>query len=158
MNIFLLDWDVPTCAKYHCDKHVVKMILESTQMLSSVNTKYESDLAPYKPVHQKHPCTLLACETVVNYNHLLYLSKELCKEYTYRYGKVHKCQNVIAKIGQPPVKLTTRGNTAPAQAMPDIYKNTDPIQAYREYYLHEKQRFAVWKNRPIPSFMTMSTV
>ena len=158
MNIFLLDWDVPTCAKYHCDKHVVKMILESTQMLSSVNTKYESDLAPYKPVHQKHPCTLWAGEPVDNYNHLLYLAKELCKEYTYRYGKVHKCQNVIAKIGQPPVKLTTRGNTAPAQAMPDIYKNTDPIQAYRDYYLHEKQRFAVWKNRPIPSFMTMSTV
>jgi len=158
MNIFLLDWDVPTCAKYHCDKHVVKMILESTQMLSSVHTKYESDQAPYKPVHQKHPCTLWAGETVDNYNHLLYLAKELCKEYTYRYGKVHKCQNVIAKIGKPPVKLTKRGNTAPAQAMPDQYKNTDPIQAYRDYYLHEKQRFAVWKNRPIPSFMAMSTV
>ena len=57
MNIFLLDWNTDVCAQYHCDKHVVKMILESTQMLSTVHSKYYSDLAPYLPVHAKHPCT-----------------------------------------------------------------------------------------------------
>ena len=153
MNIFLLDWDIPTCVKYHCDKHVVKMILESTQMLSSVHTRYESDLAPYKPVHQKHPCTLWAGETVDNYNYLLNLAEELCAEYTYRYGKIHKCQNVIATISKPPVKLTKRGLTAPAQAMPYQYKHSDPIQAYRDYSFYEKNRFAIWKSRPTPSFM-----
>tara|TARA_R100001163_G_C5068208_1_gene208183 strand:+ start:4127 stop:4594 length:468 start_codon:yes stop_codon:yes gene_type:complete len=153
MNIFLLDWDIPTCARYHCDKHVVKMILESTQMLSSVHTRYESELAPYRPVHQKHPCTLWAGETKDNYLHLLGLAKELCKEYTFRYGKIHKCQDVLKQIDNPPANLNKCGSTDPAQAMPDQYKNKDPIKAYRDYYLHEKQRFAVWKNRPIPTFM-----
>ena len=153
MNIFLLDWNTDVCAQYHCDKHVVKMILESTQMLSTVHSKYDSDLAPYLPVHAKHPCTLWAGTTVENYDYLHKLAMSLCAEYTYRYNKIQKCQSVLAKIVYAPVQLSLRGFTTPAQAMPDQYKNEDPIQAYRDYYVHEKQGFAIWKNRPIPKFM-----
>ena len=86
MNIFLLDYDHETCAQYHCDKHVVKMPLESTQMLSTVHWRHNAE-GPYLPVHQKHPCTLWAGQTVENYKWLWRLGIALCKEYTFRYEK-----------------------------------------------------------------------
>ena len=66
MNIFYLDQDIQTCVEYHCDKHVVKMPLETTQMLCTVYHRYGA-IAPYKPVHAKHPCTLWAGNNVLNY-------------------------------------------------------------------------------------------
>ena len=153
MNIFLLDWHHETCARWHCDKHVVKMPLETTQMLSTVHHRYSDD-GPFKPVHQKHPCTLWAGQTVENYRWLWKLGIELCKEYTYRYEKIHACQRVLAILRCPPVQLTARGFTKFAQAMPDEYKHPDPITAYHNYYINEKARISKWKNRPIPPFMT----
>jgi hypothetical protein len=37
MNIFVLDKDPHAAAHYHCDKHVVKMILEAGQMLCAAH-------------------------------------------------------------------------------------------------------------------------
>ena len=159
MNIFLLNWDIETNAQWHCDKHVVKMPLETTQMLSTVYHRYTND-GPYKPVHQKHPCTLWAGETVLNYLYLHKLGIALCKEYTYRYRRKHACEKVLALIPEPPVELKQRGYTKPYQAMPEEYKDDNPIIAYRNYYINEKARFCKWKKRSIPPFMknTMETM
>ena len=107
MNIFILDWQHKTCAEYHCDKHVVKMPLETTQMLSTVHWRYNND-GPYLPVHQKHPCTLWAGQTVENYIWLWKLGIALCKEFTHRYDKVHSCERILAILRLPPVQLTAR--------------------------------------------------
>ena len=157
MNIFLLDYDHETCARYHCDKHVVKMPLETTQMLCTVNWRYNQE-APYKPVHQKHPCTLWAGETVNNYRWLWKLGISLCKEYTFRYNRVHACEKILAIVKDPPVELTNTGLTKFAQAMPDEYKNADVIKAYHQYYNGEKKRLAVWKKRKTPPFMIIPTL
>jgi len=152
MNIFVLDWDQRRCATWHCDKHIVKMPLETCQMLSTVHHRYTGD-GPYLPVHQKHPCTLWAGQTVENYRWLWRLGWELCKEYTWRYDKIHGCQRVLAILRCPPLELQARGFTPPAQAMPDEYKHADPVVAYQNYYINEKARLCTWKKRLRPIWM-----
>ena len=152
MNIFLLDYDHKICAQYHCDKHVVKMPLESTQMLSTVHWRHNAE-GPYLAVHQKHPCTLWAGQTVENYKWLWRLGMALCKEYTFRYEKTHACERVLAILRCPPVELTARGVTKHPQAMPDEYKSPTSLVAYQQYYIGEKARLCTWKKRKVPPFM-----
>jgi len=130
MNIFILDLDVKKCAQYHVDKHVVKMILETAQLLCGVHhvTDQVTDQVPYKLSHKNHPCSIWARESLSNYLYLCELGLELCNEYTYRYGKRHKSQDVIEWC------LT----------------NNDVVQSYRNYYCGAKSGFAVWKMRDIP--------
>lgn len=144
MNIFILDKDPKTCAQYHCDKHVVKMILESAQMLCTVLSNKGVDV-PYKPTHAKHPCTIWAAESVANFNWLRTLSKYLNDEYKLRFNKKvnHKSYDVIQSL--PEYSHTCSDLTEFAQAMPDEYKNSDPVKAYRDYYKHDKRDFATWK-------------
>lgn len=151
MNIFVLDTDPAVAARLHLDKHVVKMPLETAQMLSTVNGGY-----PYKATHKNHPCTLWAGQSKGNYSWLVNLGVELCKEYTHRYGKVHKCQAVIEQLQNPPESVPAGGMSAFAQAMPDECKRDDAVQAYREYYKQRKAGFATWKNREVPNWMGAS--
>ena len=68
MNIFILDEDPKKCAEYHNDKHVVKMILESAQLLCGVHHMVESGLdVPYGLSHKNHPCSIWARECIENY-------------------------------------------------------------------------------------------
>ena len=152
MNIFIVHGDHTICAQWHCNKHVVKMPLETTQMLSTVHHRYSND-GPFLPVHQKHPCTLWAGQTIENYRWLWRLGIALCKEYTYRYEKTHACERILAMLRCPPVELQARGFTKPAQAMPDEYKHSDTLMAYQNYYIGEKARLGVWHKRPVPPFM-----
>lgn len=155
MNIFLLDWDVQKCAKYHCDKHVVKMILETAQLLCSAHHVTDSKLEiPYKLAHKNHPCSIWVRESLSNYFYLCELGLELCKEYTYRYGKRHKSQDVIEWCVTNLVKICDKGITEPPKAMPDEYKTKDVIQSYRNYYIGAKKEFAYWKKRDIPTWFS----
>jgi hypothetical protein len=88
MNIFFLDEDPTLSAQYHVDKHVVKMILETAQLLCGVHhaTSQITDQVPYKLSHKNHPCAIWARTSLSNYLYLCELGLELCKEYTYRYG------------------------------------------------------------------------
>ena len=96
MNVFVLDQDPRVCATYHNDKHVVKMILETAQLLCGVHHMTESNLdIPYKLSHKNHPCSIWARKSLENYVWLCDLGMELSKEYTHRYGKTHKSQAVI---------------------------------------------------------------
>ena len=155
MNIFVLDKDPKKCAEYHNDKHVVKMILETAQLLCGVHHMAESKLdIPYRLSHKNHPCSIWARECIENYVWLCDLGMELCKEYTYRYGKRHKSQDIIewCITNHPPLKET--GDLTPFRlAMPEECKIGGPVESYREYYIKEKKHFSKWKNRDVPEFM-----
>jgi hypothetical protein len=152
MNIFYLAADPYVAASMHCDKHVCKMIIETAQMLSSVQARYGSDNTPYKPTHVKHPSTLWAGDSSSNYRWLVSLGKGLCNEYTRRYGKIHKTQEIIDKLSESPDGLPDVGYTKMPQCMPEEYKTEDSITAYRNYYIADKARFAKWKYTETPAW------
>lgn len=146
MNIFILDKNPIQAAKDQCDKHVCKMILESAQMLCLA---LPSRISPYKQAYQNHPCSKWALRSKANYNWLLDHAFALSHEYTLRYKKIHKCQEVLGLILQNMNNLAFGEDdlTSFAQAMPDQYKDpTNAVKAYRAYYKGEKRRFAKWKN------------
>jgi len=160
MNIFFLDFDTKKCAEYHCDKHVVKMILETAQLLCGVHhtTNQVTDQIPYKLSHKNHPCAIWSRESLSNYLYLCDLGLELCKEYTYRYGKRHKSQEVIEWCITNKPNIVDKEFTEPARAMPDEYKVKSVVESYRNYYIGAKKTFAVWKNRDIPEWFSNSEV
>lgn len=157
MNIFFLHWNPRICAIMHADKHVVKMILETAQMLCTVHHLCESMYKPpYKMTHKNHPCTVWVRTSVENYKWLVKLGLELCKEYTHRYGKTHKCEQYIRKMKMKKniPSLPKIGFTPPAQAMPDMYKSKDAVESYRQYYYFEKHFLLTWKKRDEPVWVS----
>jgi hypothetical protein len=164
MNIFFLDYDTKKCVEYHCDKHVVKMILETAQLLCGVHhltpqvAPQVAPQVPYKLSHKNHPCAIWTRESLSNYLYLCDLGLELCKEYTYRYGKRHKSQDVIEWCLCNKPMIIDLGFTTPPMAMPDEYKVMDVVQSYRNYYMGAKKSFAVWKNRKVPEWFSNNEV
>jgi hypothetical protein len=145
MNIFLLHWNPQIAAHYHADKHVVKMILETAQVLYSVHWMLNSPLPEnaYKLSHKNHPCSIWARKSLTNYLWLCSLGWWLCKEYQYRYGeqKTHKTEShIVWLLHNHPKDIPYLAMTPPAQAMPNDYKNEDPVQAYRTYYIESKMK------------------
>jgi hypothetical protein len=125
-----------------CDKHVVKMVLESAQLLSTVHRTLDTPNIPdfiYKATHKNHPCSVWARESVANYVWLVDHALALCVEYTYRYKKIHKSHDIILWCRNHIPAIEKTEFTAPAQAMPDRFKNEDPVVAYRDYYFLEKR-------------------
>lgn len=154
MNIFILDLEPVTCAQYHNDKHVVKMILETAQLLCGAHWVTGSE-APYKLSHKNHPCSIWVRESMENYDWLCELGMYLCWEYRNRYGKTHKTFKVITWCCDNKPNIPNKGFTQPALAMPDIYKVPgNPVKSYRNYYLGEKRSFSNWKNGNIPDWFT----
>ena len=156
MNIFFLDFNTKKCAQYHCDKHVVKMILETAQLLCGVHhvTNQVIDHIPYKLSHKNHPCAIWSRESLPNYLYLCDFGLELCKEYTYRYGRRHKSQDVIEWCITNKPNISDTEFTEPPKAMPDEYKVNNVIESYRNYYIGAKKDFAKWKNRNIPEWFS----
>ncbi len=154
MNIFFLDYDTKKCARYHCDKHVVKMILETAQLLCGAHWVTGSE-APYKLSHKNHPCSIWVRESLSNYLYLCDLGLELCKEYTYRYGRTHKSQQIIEWCLDKKLNIKDKGFTEPPKAMPNECKLESVIDSYRNYYIKEKKSFAKWKNREIPNWFSI---
>jgi hypothetical protein len=157
MNIFYLDDDPVVCAQYHCDKHVVKMILEHLQMICTnlyLDGRIEKE-SYVSPGFKNHPCTIWARQSYENEKYLRDLTFSLLLEYEFRYGKLHTSAFKYAgliEIDRPKI-----GFTQPAQAMPDYCKVPDnSVKAYRNYYLYEKVRFARWSKRSIPEWFTCS--
>jgi len=153
MNIFALDTDVKTASQYHVDKHIVKMPLETAQMLCTAS--WYCDLkAPYKPTHKKHPCNLWLLESLDNYIWLCNLGIELCKEYTYRYGRKHGCEKVILECYVNFPNLPSKGLTPHALAMPNDCKiSNNSVECYRKYYNEYKQHLFSWTKRDKPFFI-----
>ncbi len=144
MNIFVLDRDPIVAASMMCDKHVVKMILETAQMLCAAGIAKGYDM-PYGATHTRHPCTLWAGESKGNWDWLIEHGLALCSEYTLRYNKTHKSQSVIEHARDMDIAFDKQELTPFAQAMPAQYKNECAVTAYRAYYMGDKARFATWK-------------
>jgi len=144
LNIFYLHEDPRKAAEYQYNKHIVKMILESAQMLCTAHHHYgNGDNVPYKKAHYNHPSTIWVRDNCENYawlyNHMIALGEE----YTRRYGKTHltitKCKELL---GKAPPDMPWLGFTQPPQCMPDEYKDECSIKAYWNYYLGDKHRVA----------------
>lgn len=145
MNIFYLSDDPVEAAQMHCDKHVCKMIIETAQMMSTIHHRYGRDNPPYKPTHAKHPSTVWAGDNTRHYDWMRALGLELCREYTKRYGKVHKTEAIIKCLWKAPQGMPTLVWQDPPQCMDIEYKvEGDTIAAYRNYYIRAKARFAKW--------------
>lgn len=160
MNIFYLDENVERCAVYHNDKHVVKMILEYTQLLSTAHRIL--DVIPndeggplYRATHVNHPSAKWVRQSRTHYEWLYSLLVELCKEYTYRYVRVHKVEasGLLFILSIPPQNIPDIPFSPPPPAMPEEYKNANALLAYRTYYKFGKSHIAHWKNRQTPHFM-----
>lgn len=176
MNIFYLDNDPVKCAQMHNDKHVVKMILETAQLLSTAHRvldgvetiglsqsgrkkkiwKLDTELDDtlYSATHINHPSAVWVRQSRANYNWLVSMFQELCKEYTYRYGKTHKCEAMLETFTYGPKNIpVTKPFTEPTPAMPDDVKiEKDSIASYRNYYIKNKTHLASWKKRNVPEW------
>ena len=150
MNIFYLDKDPVKAAQYQYNKHVVKMILESAQMLCTAHHHYAEELGydnsyiPYKKAHYNHPSTIWTRQNSRNYYWLYHHMLALGDEYTKRYNKTHL---TISKCWQP-LQFVPKGMplggpiTQPPQAMPDEFKRDCAIHAYWLYYVYDKKHIA----------------
>ena len=135
MNIFYLDTNPATAAQLMCDRHVVKMILETAQLLSTAHHELDGASPAYKPTHRNHPSAAWARASASHYAWLYDHMMALGAEYTRRYGKTHKTIAEHADtLAQPPVLLADDGYTHPPQCMPDECKGVDTVAAYQAYY------------------------
>ena len=180
MNIFYLHHDPETCAQMHNDKHVVKMILEYAQLLSTAHRVLDGteqqalsksgrkqkvwqlpdarNQAIYKASHINHPSAKWVRHNISNYSWLFSMWVNLLREYTYRYDKVHSSERLVEHLVNIPKNIPhDNGWTAPWRAMPDEYKlnrNVEnyTVESYRAYYLGEKVKMSRWTNRPMPQW------
>lgn len=148
MNIFVLDNDPKIAARYLCDKHVVKMALETTQLLSTALNALGSS-GPYRTTHKNHPCSIWARASMRNFMWLYIHGLEICKEYTSRYNKIHKCESLLREMEDKihPSLFASLEFTSHPKCMPDQYKVDDVVISYRNYYIGDKARFAKWKTQ-----------
>jgi len=177
MNIFYLDKDPKVCAQYHLDKHVVKMIVEYAQLMSTAHRVLDGkeyfdlskngrrvkryklpdvylDRVIYKACHINHPSAVWTRASNQNYKWLFKLWNELCKEYTYRYKKQHATfMKLAVDLVKTPANIPIGEFTQPTPAMPDYCKHEDSLIAYRKYYINEKMYMAKYTGRELPIWL-----
>ena len=176
MNIFMVDEDPRIAAQAMVDRHVVKMILESGQLLSTAHRlldgketmaksktgrnvkRYvlpdEREPILYGATHINHPSAIWCRTSIENYSWLHHHMMALLEEYSYRYGKVHKCDSMRGPLFNCPLNIDYEAPWQdPPQAMPDDSKvDGDSVQGYRNYYINHKVRFAKWTKRTQPDW------
>jgi len=162
----------------HLDKHVVKMIIEYAQLMSTAHRVLDGEKyidkttnnrniqrwrmkneiienSLMKASHVNHPSNIWVRASKQNYMWLYQMWTHLLAEYTHRYGKHHACEKYAKYLCMPPENIADIPFTEPTPAMPDIYKVTnDSIRSYQNYYIHDKSRFAKWKNRETPKWFS----
>lgn len=190
MNIFVLHFSQRKAARWHCDKHVVKMLLETVQLLytahwclaypeldkckgSQILSKTQKLLAipenmetaplnlsgkHYRPVHSFHPCARWARETSGNYRWLANLGLELAREFRFRYGHSHSCEEHVEWLSKnPPTNIPRWTRTNFPLAMDDRFKiSNDPIVSYRYFYKQSKGKergLLTYTKREIPHWL-----
>lgn len=138
------------------DKHVVKMILESAQLLSSALVTNSIE-APYKLTHKNHPSAIWTRQSIHHYDWLLEHLKALCYEFFYRYDKIHKTESLINifldKRNELKNRIGSKDFVNPPLAMPEVFQIGDTISSYRYYYKSGKKHLHDWKRRSKPSWI-----
>ena len=156
MNIFYLDKDPCRAAELQYNKHVVKMILESAQMLCAAHHYYGNEDVPYKSTHLNHPSTVWARENHYQYQWLYWHMIALGDEYKKRYNKEHlsitKCKECLSFS---PYGISLGKFNQPPQCMPDEYKDKCSVKAYWSYYIGDKSHIAGKLEKPyVTRFVT----
>jgi hypothetical protein len=184
MNIFVLSKDPIKAAQLQCDKHVVKMIVESAQMLSTTHRLLDGtvELRPsksgkrmvkyfklpdsrenvlYKNVHETHPCTLWTMENSMNYSWHYDHFIALCNEYNYRYGKIHSTDTLLRSALIDPPNNMKNSNCITKQPLamksnPECMMD-DVVESYRAFYQTKQDRFKMaWTERSIPEWFQVA--
>jgi hypothetical protein len=183
MNIFILDNDPVKAAQDQCDKHVVKMIIESAQMLSTVHRMVDGvmerrlsksgsmiqyfklndirETTLYKACHFNHPSTVWTRECSKNYEWHYDHFVALCDEYTFRYGKIHMTDTKLRKaLRTAPSKIKHTETMTPFKlamgSNPECIFE-DAVKSYRAFYHTKQDRFKmVWSKRIAPSWWNSS--
>lgn len=179
MNVFYLDHDPIKSAQMHCDKHVVKMIIEYAQILSTAHRFLDGEMwledsantnrkikrwrlnddredVLYKVAHLNHPSTVWARQSNNNYTWLYCMWNELCKEYTFRYGRIHETERKLKGVlHRLPNNIKVGYHTQPPPAMgkfPQCIIPGDSLKSYHKYYQIAKRDFARWTKREVPAW------
>lgn len=143
MNIFYLHTCPDKSARLMYNKHVVKMILESAQLLCTAHREWGNDNVPYKATHKNHPSAVWTRSSGAHYYWVYDHMVALGREYKRRYGREHltiqKCKEVL---GHLPPNIPLVPLVQPPQCMPDEYKADDTVEAYWSYYIGDKYRIA----------------
>ena len=181
MNIFYLHEDPIQNAKWHIDKHIVKMPIEYAQLMSTAHRLLDGEMylgktaigrnikrwklhderedILYKASHINHPSAIWVRESIENYFQMYKLYMAVLAEFTNRYGKIHGSSKPSIALIRPPSNIPMVKGTQLPQCMPEMCKVKDnPILAYRNYYIVEKNSFASWKNREIPEWFQMKDI
>jgi len=185
MNIFVLDTNLDESVKQYSDAHVIKMPLETTQIIAT-NLRHQIPITfpnlewdekslkpmlpwtkegkPYKSTHLNHPCTIWGRETKENFDYTVRLGIALCREYKHRFGKVHACYEELVRIRKGAFNqfFPSYSLTPFAQAMPDECKHPDAVTAYRNYYIHKVNNTThtpskTWTKRHRPRWLAKPT-
>ena len=180
MNIFYLHENPIQNAKWHIDKHIVKMPIEYAQLLSTAHRLLDGEMylgktangrnikrwrldderedILYKASHINHPSALWVRESIENYYQMFKLYMATLAEFTNRYCKIHGASKPSVFLMRPPLNIPCVKRTEIPQCMPDYCKvKGNPIKAYRNYYINEKESFATWKNKEIPQWFKMTS-
>tara|TARA_R100001509_G_C4851757_1_gene210350 strand:+ start:344 stop:862 length:519 start_codon:yes stop_codon:yes gene_type:complete len=159
MNIFAIESDTKgnidwvASAKSQDNYRVVKMILESVQMLcTALNLQHGHQISPYKNAHARHPSTLWVRESSANFELLVEHTLAMLEEYTERFGKVHKCAAVLEKVIDiyDPSLFSTHEETLLPLCMPEEFKSNNIVESYRRFYAskprirYPKNKIPVW--------------
>lgn len=177
MNIFYLDKNPQLAAQAHFDKHVVKMILESAQLLSTAHRVLDGDFwldkdragrrlkrwvmwdsemenMLYKATHYNHPSAIWCRENDENYEWLYWLFRDLLDEYTYRYGKVHASSRLVPYLARIPENIPDGRffEVTPAMGNEFIIPG-DSVASYRNYYIKTKMPFYAYTKRDAPEWI-----
>lgn len=178
MNIFYLDSDPKLCAEWSVDRHCVKMILETAQLLSTAHRLLDgvetsgvsasgrkkkiwalpderNDIL-YSATHVNHPCAVWCRESNNNYNWLWCLLRAYLTEYTYRYGKIHKIEQtgLHEHLRMLPTNINVGYFTQPPSCMDAKYIISDDARVnYKNYYKIGKAHLHAWKKREVPEWM-----
>lgn len=156
MNIFVLDLDPRDAAHYHNDRHVSKMILETSQMLASAHLMVDGHTANIPRTayltnsrnYLNHPCARWVRESSQNYKWTFALLHGLCDEFLNRHKHLHSYaeDRKVDELSQLPKLIVHDEITTRPQCMPIEYTCPgNAVAAYRDYYIGEKQHIATWK-------------
>jgi len=158
VNIFFIHRDPAVAAQEHCNKHVVKMVLEYAQLLSTAHQTFSPVHIDglYRKTHYNHPSARWARETGAQYRWLYQLYVALCSEYTHRYDREHLSGRLIGALSKPPMQIAGSDFWSdPPLCMPNEHKGAgDAVECYRHYYRVGKKHILDYKRRSVPEWLS----
>jgi len=160
MNLFYLSRSARESAQSHGNRHVVKMVLETAQLLCTTHRILGGELPAererllYRTTHAYHPVAVWVRSSCAHYAFAYELFVELLAEYTFRYGKLHACSKLVGALAEPPAALRDSGFRDPPACMPDEFRvSDDVVTCYREYYRRGKAHLLQYKARAPPRWL-----